>query len=266
MVTIIGSLAVAWLYIRNENKKFAINLLNKKVQDTFFEGGIQPIESALATYGFTTTFSIMDVQRNVGKCFLQKRITQSELEAKLKEISSRDLVADLVSRNFRLSMKAISNLQRFGNELFNGIGQTFQFYSDLLQQVLDIRVIEDHVVRSHTKEELEDFVRSLGALAVFANLTQAFIGKRLASIRDYVWESDFKDYVEFEKIFNNEKYNQFSSSLTTYVDYLNKLIDSLSSVTKAKDRAEVSGEFSKWLNDEMDKNLLTIKLEKTENS
>jgi hypothetical protein len=256
MVTITGSLAVAWLYIRNENKKFTLNLINKKVQDTFFRDGIQPIESALVSYGLTTAFSIMDVQRNITNCFIQKKMSQNDLEARLKEIGSRDLVADLVSRNFRLSMNAIPNIQRFGSEIFNAVGQTFQFYSDLLQQVLDTRVIEEHVARAKNKEDLDDFIRSLLALASFANLTQGFIGKRLESIRDYVWKSNFKDYVQFENLFKDDKYTKFSSAFVTYVKYLNDFTDSLNGRTNAKDRGEISKEFSKWLQDERDKNIL----------
>lgn len=249
-VAIIGSLAVAWLYIRNENQKASRTRVYERIQETFFEKGLLPVESALAAYGFATAFAVMDARVSIARCFIMKEESTEVMEQNLGRIAERPLVADLISKNFKLSMTAIPNIQRFGNELYDAMGKTFQFYSSILEQVLDSRVVKRNAGR-----DSDEFVRSLGSVAIFANLTQTYLGRRLTNARDYLWNKEFESYTEFLSLFADEKYRLFLGSLSKYSDYLGKIQDALKS-DRGDERARISMEFSKWLNDNMDNNPL----------
>jgi hypothetical protein len=69
IVTISGSLAVAGLYIRNQNRNQRRRHLQELVQQTYFEQGVFPIMSALSEYGTNTTFALVDARILLGKHF-----------------------------------------------------------------------------------------------------------------------------------------------------------------------------------------------------
>lgn len=248
-VAIIGSIAVAWIYVRNENRKTDKTRVYERIQETFFEKGLHPMESALSAYGFAATYAIMDARTSIARCLKMREESKETMEEQLRRIAERPLVSDLVSKNFSLTMQTIPNTQRFGFQVHDSLGRTFQFMSTMVGEVLDLRVIEKN------SEHLDVFVRSLGALAMFANLIQTYLARRLIDIRDYLWDKKFDNYEQFVKSFDNEKYKRFLTSLTKYSDYLSKMEDALRSQDD-KARATMSLEFSKWLNDNMNNNFL----------
>jgi hypothetical protein len=249
-VAIVGSIAVAWIYVRNENRKSDKTRVYERIQETFFEKGLHPMESALSAYGFAATYAIMDARTSIARCLMMNEESKETMKEQLRKIAERPLVSDLVSRNFSLSMQTIPNTQRFGLQVHDALGRTFQFISAMVGEVLDLRVIE-----KNSRQQIGEFVRSLGALAMFANLLQTYVARRLINVRDYLWDKQFDSYEQFVQSFDNEKYKRFLASLTKYSDYLSKMDDALRS-QDGKARATLSLEFSKWLNDNMDNNLL----------
>ena len=248
-VTIVGSIAVAWIYVRNENRKVDKTRVYERIQETFFEKGLHPMESALSAYGFAATYAIMDARTSIARCLAMRVESEETMEEQLREIAKRPLVSDLITKNFSLSMQAISNIQRFGLQVYDSFGRTFQFVSSMLEEVLDLKAIKKN------SEQIDEFVRSLGALAMFANLIQTYLARRLIDIRDYLWHKEFKSYEQFVKSFDNEKYKRFLASLAIYSDYLSKMDDALRS-RDSDARAEISLEFSRWLNENLNSNLL----------
>jgi hypothetical protein len=97
--------------------------------------------------------------------------------------------------------------------------------------------------------------RALGNLALFANLIQTYLARRLIDVRDYLWNKEFDSYEQFIESFDDEKYKRFLASLAKYGDYLSKMDDALRS-QDGKARATMSLEFSRWLNENMNNNLL----------
>lgn len=248
-VAIVGSIAVAWIYVRNENRKVDKTRVYERIQETFFEKGLHPLESALSAYGFAATYAIMDARTSIARCLAMREESEETMKEQLRKIAERPLVSDLISKNFSLSMQAIPNIQRFGLQVYDSVGRTFQFISYMLGEVLDLRVIKKN------SQQIDEFVRSLGALAMFANLIQTYIARRLVDIRDYLWDKEFDSYEQFVKSFDNEKYKRFLASLTKYSDYLSKMDDALRS-QDGDARAKMSLEFSGWLNENLNNNLL----------
>jgi hypothetical protein len=66
-ITISGSLAVAGLYISNQNKNQRKKQFRQLIEDTYFEKGIFPIFSALTEYGTSSVFAIDDIRKELSR-------------------------------------------------------------------------------------------------------------------------------------------------------------------------------------------------------
>ena len=251
LVAIIGSIAVAWMYIRNENKKSAKFRIYKRVQDTFFEKGLLPLTMALDIYGFSASFAIFDVNLRVRRCFILKTESIEDLETAFKQIRDRPIVSDLLTKKFELSLKISPTVQRFGNELQGAVNNTFQFYSIILSEALDVKYI-----KSQVEESPETFTRGLYNMGRIMDLIRAFLEKKLINIRDYVWNQELGNYEDFLELFNAEKYKNFLSLIESYNKYLVALWDTIRLPSEGAKQAEISINFTKWLSENMENNPL----------
>jgi hypothetical protein len=60
LAAISGSIAAAVLFIRNQDKSEDKRRLHERIQETYFEKGILPMEGALSKYGTSTVFAFSD--------------------------------------------------------------------------------------------------------------------------------------------------------------------------------------------------------------
>lgn len=249
LIAISGSIAVAALYIRNQNKSEKKRRLHERIQKAYFEEGILPIEAAISEYGTSTVFAMVDLRIWVARCLKFKRGGRKLLEAKIEEISKRPAITDLTKHNFSLAMKWFPTLQRFGMPLYNSIKRTFQPYSTFLSDQLTL----EHIQRQIADSSIDEFIRGSAAVAEMLQRTQIYLERRLENLKDYVWQRDYEKYLDFLEMTKEQSYQAFLSELNQYIEHLNKWSDALTS-KKSEDRKETSLALSKWLSEHVDLN------------
>jgi hypothetical protein len=249
VIAISGSLAVAGLYIRNQNKNQRRRRLQELVRQTYFEEGVLPVLAGLSEYGTNTVFALADTRMWLGRCFQLKDISVDLLEARLGEISKRPLIMDLVNHNFVSVLKWLPTLQRFGTPLYVSIKRTLQFYSSLTSDAISFTVLEKSIKGSSADE----VIRSLGAIAQIIDLTLVYLEKRFTNLRDHFWQQDFENYSDFAEVFSSIEYRRFLSVIDEYVKGLTQLMDAMMSAN-SDDRAKATLSFSKWLGETVDHN------------
>ena len=249
VITISGSLAVAGLYIRNQNKNQRRRRLQELIQQTYFEQGVLPVLAALSEYGTTTVFGLTDTRMWLGRCYQSKEIDAEVLKERLVEISKRPVITDLSNHNFASVLKWLPALQRFGTPLYVSIKRTLQLYSSLVSDALSFAILE----KSLESSSADEVIRSLGAIAQIIDLTLVYLEKRFTNLRDYFWQQNLEDYNDFVEVFSNTEYRQFLSAMDEYVKGLSQLMDAMHS-EESDDRAKATISFSKWLSETLDRN------------
>jgi len=250
LIAISGSITVALLYIRSQNKSDRKRRLHEMIQRRYFEEGVLPIEAALSEYGTSAVFAIVDLRTWVGRC-LKFGEGKKLLEAKIEEIVKRPTITDITQRNFVLAMKWFPTLQRFGMPLHDSIKRTFQLYSEVLSDILTFRSVQHQVAES----SVEEFMRGSSAVGQMIQATEIYLERRLENLKDYVWQKDFENYYDFQKMFQEQKYTNFLSDLKQYFKYLSDWMDALRS-EKSEDRKRTSLALSKWLTENTEHNPL----------
>jgi hypothetical protein len=254
-ITISGSLAVAALYIRNQNKVQRKRNLRETLQRDYFDNCINPTLGALSEYGMNAAFALLDSSMLLGRYVQFKNVTTEELERKLKEISNRPLVMDLTSHNFSNISKYRPLLQKFGTQLQSSIIRSLQFYSSVVDDGTSYTVLK----KSSDSSSLQEVSRSLGIIALIIERTLIYLEKRFINLRDYFLAKELENYDDFSKVFLEKDYAAFLSIIEQYMDGLTKLMEALKD--PKGDRANVSLVFSKWLTDNMENNPLNKKTE-----
>jgi hypothetical protein len=251
IIAISGSLAVAGLYIWNQNKGERKRQLREMIQRDYFDNCINPTLGALAEYGMTTVFALADSSVWLGRSAqYPKEVTPQELEKKLQEISNRPLVSDLIGHKFTYVAKYRPLLQKFGAPLQNALIRTLQFYSSLVDDGTSYTVLK----RTVESSSVDEVCRSLNAIAMIIERTLIFFEKRFIDLRDYFFTKELQTYDDFSKSLLKSDYTSFLKIFEEYKDGLTKLMDAM----KGKgDRATASLSFSKWLDENMNKNPLS---------
>lgn len=247
----IGAIAVAILYIRNQNKREKKSRLHERIQKAYFEEGILPIEAAISEYGTSSVFAMADLRIWVARCLKFEQGGFKRLEAKIEEISKRPAITDLTSHNFSLAMKWFPTLQKFGAPLYDSIKRTLQLYSRLLSDQLTF----EHVQRQLSASSIDEFMRGSAAVAGIVQRTQIYLERRLENLKDYVWQRDYEKYLDFLEITKEQNYKAFLSELNQYLEHLNEWSDALTSKS-GEDRKRTSLALSKWLLENIDYNPL----------
>ena len=256
VITISGSLAVAALYISNQNKVQRKRHLREMIQRDYFDNCINPTLGALSEYGMNTVFALYDSSVLLGRYVKYRDIPTGELERKLKEISNRPMLMDLISHNFTYISKYRPLLQKFGTPLQSSIIRTLQFYSSVASDGTSYAVLK----KSSDSSSLEEVSRSLGVLALIIERTLIYLEKRFINLRDYFSAKELENYNDFSNVFFEKDYAAFLSVIEQYMDGLTKLMDAMKA--EKGDRANVSLTFSQWLADNMESNPLDNKTER----
>ncbi|MGA3190975.1 MAG: hypothetical protein ABSD73_00495 [Candidatus Bathyarchaeia archaeon] len=250
IITISGSLAVAGLYIRNQNKNQRKRRLQELIQQTYFEQGILPVLAALSEYGTNTVFALADTRIWLVRCFRLGEGTEV-LKTRLEEIAKRPVIVDLTSHNFTNVLKWLPTLQKFGMPLYSSIKRTLQFYSSLVSDATSFSLLEKTIKNS----SVEEVARSMGAVAQIIDFTLMYLEKRFTNLRDYFWQQELENYHDFSQVFSDTKYRNFLSVMDQYMKRLTQLMNAMQS-EKPEDRPRETLSFSKWLGDNLDNNPL----------
>lgn len=252
IITISGSLAVAAVYIRNQNKVQRKRHLREMIQQDYFNKCLNPTLGALSEYGMNTVFALFDASVLIGR-YIKHEENPDDLERKLKEVSNRPLLTDLISHNFTHITEYLPMLQKFGTTLYVSVIRTVQFYSSIAADGTSYTVL-----KKGPDSSLPEVSRSLGVLAMIVERIMIYLEKRFINLRDFFLTKEIENYDDFSKVFLEEDYSAFLSIIQQYIDGLTKLMDAMKS-EKGEDRASASMGFSKWLADNMDNNPLDNK-------
>ena len=250
IITISGSLAVAALYIRNQNKVQRKRHLREMIQQDYFDQCLNPTLGALSEYGMNTVFALADSGMFLGRYIQLKEESPEDLKKKLNEISTRPLLMDLTSHNFTNISKYLPSLQKFGTQIHSVIIRTLQFYSSVAADGTSYIVL-----KKSSDSGSEEVSRSLGVLAQIIELTLVYLEKRFINLRDYFLTKELENYDDFSKVFFEKDYITFLSAIEQYMGGLTQLMEAMKS-PKGDDRATASLSFSNWLADNMDNNPL----------
>lgn len=251
-----GSLAVAALYIRNQNKTQRKRLMRELVREKYFETGLLPIFSSLSEYGTSAIFALDDARKYVMR-FTQHR-SQKILIENLGEISNRPTIIDLRAHNFVNVTKYLPTVHTFGNPVFTSIVRTLQAYSSLTNDATSGESLQRDIEVSSPQE----VGRSLGAIAQILNQTLVYLEKRFINLRDYFWQQELQDYTDLSKVFLDKNYQSFLAQMDEYLNGLTKMMDAMTS-DNSESRKNTTLSFSKWLNDNLEMNPFIQKSEKT---
>lgn len=245
-----SSIIVAIIYIRNQNLGEKRRQLNERIQETYVEKGILPMQGALSEYGVNAVFGVNDVKILAVRA-LKLGETAELTEAKVNEIRQRPTIKDLVQRRFSFAMESFSYLQRFGLQVYGSIIRTLQHYSELLSDILTYKVIRQNI----DEAGIDEFSRSAGAVAQMIQATQLYLQTRLDNLKDYIWQKDFETYTDFLNMLQEEKYRNFVSDFEQYNKLLTKWMDAMKS-PDSEARKNSSLAFSRWLGESTGKNPL----------
>ena len=249
IITIAGSLAVASLYIWNQNKNQRKRRLNDYIKMNYFEQGINPVVASLSEYGMITVFALADARKCLGRCLQFGKTNQEQLKAELEEISRRPILQDLTSHNFTNISKWLPALHKFGSAVHTSILRTLQLYSSLSADA----VLYDNLMSSAKDSSADEVIRSLGAIAQIIDMTLSYLQKRFINLQDYVLTQDIKGYGDFLSLISQDKYKKFLSAMEQYKDGITKLMDAFVSPDNQA-RKDATLTVSKWLTDNMEQN------------
>jgi hypothetical protein len=240
IIAISGSLAVAALYISNQNKNQKKRYLRELIQKDYFDQCLNPVLGALSEYAISTVFALTDARIVLGRAAAFKEITPEEVKKQLTEISNRPILMDLTSHKFSSISKYFPALQKFGLPIHASIIRTLQFYSSVANDGVSYSALT-------RLPDSAEVARSLGVVAQIIEQSWVFLNKRIVNLRDYFLVKELKSYSDFSKVFSEKEYDTFLSVITQYMEGLTQLMDALNNPTG--DRAGASLTFSKWLND-----------------
>lgn len=246
VITISGSLAVAGLYIRNQNKNEKIRRTQQLVQQAYFEQGVLPVLGALSEYGTNTVFALSDTRKGLVRCLQHGEGGVEKLRTRLEEIRRRPMIVDLMTHNFTSVLKWLPTVQKLGMPLYSSIKRTLQFYSSLVSDATSVALLE----RSAETSSVDEVARSMGAIAKIIDLTLMYLEKRFTGLRDYFWKQEFKDYRDFSEALSDTKYHNFLAALDEYLIRLTRLMDAMTSEA-SEDRGRETLSFSRWLGEHM---------------
>lgn len=243
IITISGSLAIAFIYIRSQNKNRKKERLTEIIRQNYFEQGIGPVMSSLSEYGTITTFALADASISLGRF----STSIEEFKSSLLEISKRPVLQDLISHNYANISKWLPCLHKFGPAVHTSILRTLQLYSSLSMDAISHKVL----LRTAKDSSANEVARSLGVMAQIIDMTLSFLEKRFLNLQDYLLMQDIETYTDFLKLFSKEEYGKFLSVMEQYKDGITQLMKAMKSRDN-QERANTTRSFSKWLDDNME--------------
>lgn len=223
-------------------KKFSSEeRIYQRIYDTFILNGLYPIEAAISQYGNAVTLAFADLRPAVMDSF-GKQNMKNLIKPVLDEIRRRELVADLISRNYRIAGKRFPRLQVFGMELYNAAKRTIDAYSRFLRDNLQIDVFMKQVKEAISKGQNVDWLlERIKAAALILQQTQVYMERRLRQLDDYLYKKGYHDYSEFIRLKDDINMKRLREEFKEYLARHGRFL--------AHTTEETSLELSKWLNE-----------------
>lgn len=241
LIAMVGSIIVAFLYIRNQNNLEKTRRINEQIQKTYIEEGILPIQEAISEYAISSIFLIMDYRNEMVRKLKNMKDEKLFLK-KIEEIKDRPTVKILIQREYSSAIDSFPYLRRFGGVIYGTIIKIFQNWSELISDTLEWENME----RQISQAGLDEVERSLGSILHLIQETQIYLLKRLDNLKDYIWEHDFETYSDFINILQSEKYKSFIADLEKF----NQIYTNIMSAFKDPDsqkRIDASNEFNAFM-------------------
>lgn len=244
VVSVFTSIWQYWVAKRFSSEKRSY----QRIYDTFILNGLYPTEAAISEYGTATTLAFADLIPGVREC-LGKDNEKEAIEALLDEIGKRELVTDLMSRNYKIVGERFPRLQVFGMELYSASKRTIDAYSKFLRSNLKLSVFMEQVERSREEGRDNNWIpERLAAAANLLQQTQLYMEARIRQLDDYLYEKGFTNYSEFTRLKDEENVKRLREELK---EYLAKQGDFSAHTTQENSLA-----LNKWLSDHEDINPL----------
>ena len=141
LIAMIGSIIVAFLYIKHQNNLEKYKLINQQIQKTYLDEGIFPLQEAITEYAISCIFTFMDYRKYLNIMFIDMKNEKLFIE-KINDLKERPPIKDLMQRKFGIAMEPLSHIRGLGNPIYGSIIKTFQIWSELITDVLNWTVMK----------------------------------------------------------------------------------------------------------------------------
>ena len=245
-LSILGSVLVALLYIRNQNKLENIKKITEFINNKYIEDGLDPLSVAVSEYGISIGFLILDVRKWATRCFINAR-NESLFDSEIEKISNRTNIIDLKNRELKLASKYYPNIVSFGSSLQNSIRKTLQMFSTYSMELTDLNSIKEKIMK-----DPKETVRSLGDMALLFDMLQRYIVSRLEYLKEYLLRQKLEDINAIFIIDQNEEFKVFQTELKEYISFLDRFVNAFMNVSTPEEREEASLSLSKLVIENID--------------
>ena len=183
LIAMAGSIIVAFLYIRNQNKLENIKRINEQIQKTYVEEGILPIQEAITEYALSSIFTILDYRKYMNTTL--KRMNNEDLFLeKIDDLKNRPTIKIMLERQFDSAVDAFPYIRRFGSIVYGSVIRTLQNWSDLVTDILIWSNMKQQIIQAG----YEEIDRSLGSVGAFIQESQMYLLRRFDNLKDYIYE------------------------------------------------------------------------------
>lgn len=238
-LSFLASVAVAYIYVNNQNSIEQNKRINEQIQKTYFEKGILPLQEAIQEYAEASIFVFHDLSKKVGIINKYKMDLES-LEDVCEEIKSRSIVKSLIQKQFTSATDSFPYIGRFGIQLYGVTIRILQHWSTLIEDSLNY----EHLIRQIKEAGLVEIRSGLEGTGSMIQSTQLYLLKRLNNLQDYIWEKQYYSYNDFIEILKTKEYKNFLDDLDQYNKIYTKVMDSMMGVLGSESVEKITKEFS----------------------
>jgi len=235
-----GSIIVAIIYIRNQNKSEKNKRINEQIQKTYVEQGILPLQEAIQEYAIGSIFTISDYKKYLINIYSKQNNEKKFLEM-VKSINERPVVKNLIDRQFDSAIDTFPHVRRFGNIVYGIVIRALQNRSDLVRDIMNW----ENMKPQFSKNDTDEMERSLNGVSALIQESQLYLLKRLDNLKDYIWENDYNNYSDFLKILESQEYRAFLDDLESYNKLYTRIMDAFHDPDRTKMKT-VSIEFNEY--------------------
>lgn len=237
---IIGSVIVAIIYVRNQNKLEKNKRISEQIQKMYIEQGLLPLQEAVQEYATSSIFALLDYKKYFINLYMKQNNEKKFLDM-VNDIKKRPGVKSMIDRQFDSAIDTFPHVRRFGNVVYGVIIRILQNWSDLVRDMMNW----ENMKPQFSKSDIDEAQRSMDGVVTLIQESQLYILNRLDNLKDYILENDYYSYMDFLKILNTERYKNFIDDLDNYNKLYTKVMDAFTNPDRTKMK-EVSLEFNEY--------------------
>jgi len=220
----------------------------QRFYDIYILNGLYNIETAINEYGTATTTVFSDLVQDIKKNYYESD-KEIKIQKVIDKICKRELVIDLMNRNYKMTRGNLPRIQYFGMELYNASIRTINTFSKYLLDNLRIDNIIEQIDSSINQGYDEKwFSDRLLDTAKILQRNQIYIQRKFRFLDEYLYNTGYKKYLNSLYVKKDNNLKKFNDEIQEYIQLHDDWME--------KQNPETSLKLSKWTSDHIDSNPL----------